>query len=113
MAHPNYSQEYEDPGEQGFFKQFPQWTEEPILENMAQYGQTLLESPGEVVALKKMTKKKPLVDLEQNKAGHYLLPEDLPTKLADKKSLLRTIITLSYRKDFPFWLIDFNLIFLF
>jgi hypothetical protein len=71
-----------------------------MLENMAEYGQTLLESSGEVIALKKMTKKKPLLDLEQNKAGHYLLPDDLPTKLADKKSLLRAVITLNYSMKF-------------
>lgn len=50
--------------------------------------------------MKKMTRKKPLQDLEQNKAGHYLLPDDLPTKLADKKSLLRAVITLNYSKSF-------------
>lgn len=111
LTHLNYSQEYEEPGQEGFFKQHPDWAEEPILENMAQYGQTLLESSGEVVASKKMSKKKPLLDLEQNKAGHYLLPDELPTKLAEKKSLLRAVITLSYRKSF-LWQIQLNLMLL-
>lgn len=69
------------------------------LDSAVMYSSTpAVDQKADVVEVQTITRK-PLLELEETKGGGYTLPKDKPVALAEKKTLVRSLVGLTYRKS--------------